>query len=413
MTFRRMAALLTVAALAFAACGGDDDDGVASDVTEPSESADATSPTGEAAAGDEPGAFAAANYTTDLSAVCPNPLTVQKDWLAEAEHAGLYQMIGGGGEMEQGKYSGPLGSTGIDLVILEGGNAAAGDVPTVSTLFAGNPVAGVTPDLAYVSTDDAITFSKQFPVTAVVAPLERNPQILLFDPETYDISTIDDLKAAVDSGAQIYVTGTFFSYVKHLIGQGIPEDAFISGYAGDKERFVTSGGTLINQGYASNEVYAFENETPEWGKPVDYVLIDDLGLRPYPSSISVAQDRLAELAPCLELLVPIMQQAQVDYINDPAEVNALIVEFNDNDYGAPFWKTSAGLNDAAVEVMKEDGLVGNGPNDTLGDFDSERVQSVIDIMVEILSAEGSDTYDPGVTPEAITTNEFIDESIGL
>ena len=68
-----------------------------------------------------PGAFAKENYTTPLADVCPDPLIIQKDWLAQAEHGGFYQMIGAAGEMSAGKYVGPLGSTGIDLMILEGG----------------------------------------------------------------------------------------------------------------------------------------------------------------------------------------------------------------------------------------------------------------------------------------------------
>ena len=70
----------------------------------------------------EPGDFAKAHYTTPLADVCPSPFIIQKDWLAQAEHGGLYQMIGAGGTMSSGKYEGPLGTTGIDLVILEGGS---------------------------------------------------------------------------------------------------------------------------------------------------------------------------------------------------------------------------------------------------------------------------------------------------
>src|SRR6202042_1008794 len=65
-----------------------------------------------------PGAFAKAHYTTPLAGVCPNPFIVQADWLPEADHGFLYEMIGAGGTSSQYTYRGPLGSTGINLEIL-------------------------------------------------------------------------------------------------------------------------------------------------------------------------------------------------------------------------------------------------------------------------------------------------------
>jgi len=44
----------------------------------------------------------------------------------------------------------------------------------LSSLFAGNLVQNKTPMLAYVGTDDAVQFSKKFPVTAVVSPLAKH-----------------------------------------------------------------------------------------------------------------------------------------------------------------------------------------------------------------------------------------------
>ncbi|MDE0232731.1 MAG: ABC transporter substrate-binding protein, partial [bacterium] len=59
------------------------------------------------------------------------------------------------------------------------------------------------------------------------------------------------------------------------------------------------------------------------------------------------------------------------------------------------------------------GLIGNGPNDTLGDFDIGRVNEVIDLLAEIYVPQDVATYDPNVTATDIVTNEFIDPSIGL
>ena len=39
--------------------------------------------------------------------------------------------------------------------------------------------------LGYVSTDEAIQNSAEFPTKAVVAPFNINPQIIMWDPATY------------------------------------------------------------------------------------------------------------------------------------------------------------------------------------------------------------------------------------
>lgn len=402
--FVAVGAAVLALALVAAACGDDSDD-----------SSSETDTTDAPAEGDEPGAFAAENYTTDLSADCPEEIIIQKDWLAEAEHAALYQLIGGAGESSQYIYEGPLGSTGVNLKIIDGGPGLGDGVTQPTSLYAGNLVTGDTPDLAYVGTDDAILYSAEFPTTAVVTPLEFGPTVLWYDPEAYPdgITSLDDVVTQAEDGAEIYVTTKQFAYVQYLIGEGVPESAFIEGYAGDKERFVSSGGEVINQGYASNEIYTMEVETPEWNKPIDYFYLKDAGFEPYPSALAVRTDRLEELSPCLEGLVPLLQQAQIDYLADPTEVNDILTAYNEEGLGAPFWLTSEGLNAAAVEVMEADGLVSNGDDETLGNFDEARVQELIDILLPIFEAQNAETLDPAVTPADVFTNEYIDDSIGL
>lgn len=390
---RPAAAVLALALLTAAACGGDDDDDAASE------------PETSTPAGESP-------YTTDLSNDCPNPFVVQKDWLAEAEHAAFYQLIGPGGEMSENQYTGALGDTGIDLTIIDGGPGMGEGQDAIQTLTAGNLKFNVTADMAFVSTDDLAIYSEAYPATGVVAPLDKSPQMLFWDPETYPdgFESIDDLAALEDAEGdpKIYLRSITDSYGKYLVEQGVPEDLFLEGYAGDGENFVVNNGKWLNQGYSSNEVWDFENGR-EWEKPVDYVYVSDLGYDFYPSVPSVATERLEELGPCLEKLVPLIQQAQVDYLADPGPVNELLAEYNEEGYGASFWKTPVELNEAAAEVMKSDELVSNGSDDTVGNFDLERVETTIDNI-----SDGFDERaDPDVTPEDIVTNAFIDETISV
>jgi hypothetical protein len=53
-------------------------------------------------------------------------------------------------------------------------------------------------------------------------------------------------------------------------------------------------------------------------------------------------------------------------------------------------------------------LVGNGPDDTLGNFDEARVQEMLDIMRDAGAEVPAD-----LTAAEMFTNQFVDQSIGL
>ena len=117
------------------------------------------------------------------------------------------------------------------------------------------------------------------------------------------------------------------------------------------------------------------------------------------------------LAPCLAKLMPIVQRAQVAYMADPARTNGVIVSAVQADAGS-VWTYSPGLADFAVGAMRERGIVGNGPNATLGDMDPARVARMIEILTPIFAAQNA-PVPAGLAPGALVTNEFVDPSIGL
>lgn len=357
--------------------------------------------------------FAKAHYTTPLAEVCPSPFYIQKDWLAQAEQGVLYQLIGAGGRMESGRYTGPLGATGIELVLLEGGSGIGlGDGETAySSLFNGNSRAGVVPHLGFQELDNAFIFSKRFPVVGVFAPLEIAPSGLIWDVGTYPqgFHSLEDLIAFGQSGqGMIYVSTITRTFGLWLLRSGVPREAFVEGYRGDGENFVTHNGTWLNQGFMTSEVWKFSHGNG-WGKPVAGVTVNELGYPTITGMISVAAPRLEELAPCLARMVPLMQQAAIDYLADPAEVNGVIEAFNTAGLGASWWKTPAALNAFSAAEQKARGLVGNGPNGVIGDFDMERVARMRAIVTPWLDERAN----PDVRPEDVVTNRFIDPAIGL
>jgi hypothetical protein len=128
-----------------------------------------------------------------------------------------------------------------------------------------------------------------------------------------------------------------------------------------------------------------------------------------PSGAVDPRRRQAEAGPCLERLVPIVQRAQVDLLANPEKTNELIVDLV-KQYNTG-WVYSAGLADYAIGNMRED-FVTSGPDQTLGNFDTARVQRMIEIVTPIFTAQRQPPKE-GLTPEDIATNEFIDTSIGV
>jgi hypothetical protein len=385
LSWRRAVALAVALGMLTAACGGDDDDAT------------------EADGGGEGGGATDTSAAGDLSGVCPDPLIVQTDWFPEPEHGGLYQLLGPDAEANAGDgvYSGPLGDTGITLEIRAGGPFLGGQ-STSAQMYA-------DPDIfmGYVATDELIKDSGEQALVSVVSPLERSPQILMWDPEAFPgVETFADIG---ETGAPVlYFEGS--AYMDFLVGKGfITEDQIDASYDGAPSRFVTE--EVFQQGFASNEPFKYENDVDEWNEPVEYLLIDEAGYEIYPSSLSVRPERITDDAECLAAVVPLMQQAQVDYMADPGPINDMFLDYVDA--MASFWTLSAAGNANAVEVLLDEELVSNGPDGTIGNFDLDRVQTLIDESVPIFEDVGVDSMKPDVVAEDIVTNEFIDDAIGL
>ena len=102
-----------------------------------------------------------------------------------------------------------------------------------------------------------------------------------------------------------------------------------------------------------------------------------------------------------------MQQADVDYANDPTATNALIVDLvTQYDTG---WVYSEGVANFSVEQQVKLELVGNEDGYS-GGVDLARVQGVIDNLVPIFDAKGVKVKD-GLKAEDIINLQFVDKNI--
>jgi hypothetical protein len=348
----------------------------------------------------------------DLAAAgCPATIKIATDWFPEAEHGHLYELVGPNPTFEAAsEYSvtGPLMAsgqyTGVDITIVSGGAARPDFLQPDGMLYAEDDIL-----LGYVGNDEAVVHSSTFPTVGIFAPLEKDPQMIMWDPATLtDIHSIADLGAAGTS-VRVFPGGYYIDYFIH---EGIlSAEQIDSTYDGAPDVFVSSGGTIAQQGFASAEPYIYQNEISAWGKPVDYELINDAGYPKYAAVVSTKPEYITEYADCFAALVPVLQQAEIDYYADPAETNDLILAAVEA--YATFWVYSAGVAEYSVATQQEIGLVGNGPDDIVGNVDVDRVQALIDAATEIYGGDTEKNIRTDLTPADLFTDQFIDPSIGF
>lgn len=377
-------AVLVLALLAAAACTSNDNGG-----------------------GGSAGSTAApAAVAQSLKGVCPDPVVVQTSWFPESEMAAPYQLIGPNPQIDKAhkKVTGPLviggKDTGVKIEVRAGG-PATGYEPTAALMYQDPKIT-----LGMAASDELIQYSEKQQMLAVVTPLDVDPQIIMWDPATHpDWHIIADI-GQTDEKVLYFEGNTFMEY---LVGTGILRRSQVDGsYDGSPSKFVASGGKIAVQAFATNEPYLYEHEVKAWGKPVAFQLVFDTGYPNYPTVLGIRPDQKDKLAPCLKKLVPMLQQAQIDFMNNPKPVIDLLMRLTDEYKGG--WVYSRPNAEFAVAQMKKLGIVANGHDKTIGNFDMNRINKLLQIDVPIFEGQKK-PLKPNLSAADIATNEFIDPSI--
>jgi hypothetical protein len=351
----------------------------------------------------------ASGEALSLKGVCPDTVVIQTDWFPETEYGNLYQLLGPGYQINKGKkrVTGPLVAAGQDTgvkVEIRTGGPAIGFQQVSAQMYADKSIT-----IGQVSTDEAIQNSKSQPTLAVAAPLEISPIMIAWSKDAHpDFNTIADI-GQTNTKILYYQTD---AYMQYLLGAGLVRSSQVDGsYDGTPGRFAQSDGKIANAGFATSEPYIFSHELPGKKFPnIGLQLINDTGYPMYGQALAIRPADKDKLAPCLKKLVPILQQATVDFIGNPAATNKIVI--NAVDTYKDFWTYSQGMADYAGKTLKDLGLVSNGPDKTLGNMQNDRVQRMIDILTPIYAAQRKPVKD-GLKPSDLYTNEFINPAIGL
>ncbi|MCB0999357.1 MAG: hypothetical protein KDB40_08685 [Acidimicrobiales bacterium] len=374
-----------------AACGDDDEDTTTTEAAGGSDTtaADGGSDTTAAAGGEN---------------VCPENLVIQTDWFPELEHGGTYQLIGPGGDADKDtiSYSGPVQEQykvgGLETITIK---TISFDKANSSQLLDGDA------DMAYIGFGDVIKDSAAIDMVVVMKTLDKDPQMVMWDPTQYDIQEPADI---AETGAKVlHFPGA--AYIDYMIANGImTEDQDDPSYDGSDAKWVAEAGAVIQQGFASNEVYKYENEIA-WkdGAPADvsFFTVGEMGFDNYPASLTMLKSRADELDACLTLLIPKMAQAWVDFFNDPKPITDAMIEINVAHDG--FWGLSPEINEAGLAVVEEKEIAANSADGTYCSIDADRAQGIYDTVKAVYDAQGVEITDD-VT--SIYTNKYCEGAPG-
>ena len=382
VTFRSLAITLVVV---LAACGNTPSGETT--VSSPTDTTDVTTPIVD---------------THDLSGACVSPVVVQTDWYPQAEHGGIYELLGSDYtvDAQRGATTGSLvfqgTDTGVDLEIRAGGPFI--ESPVVTELFLDDAIM-----FGYVGSDVALSRYGEAPTLAVFNALTINPQVILWNASEHPgVTTIAEIANEVPA---VSVFGDR-PYMRYLVSEGVvPNDKVDTNYKGS---LMLATDDIAHQGFATSEPFRYAN-LESGSIETAYQLVHDAGWTSYPQNLAINKLRLETLRPCLAKLVPMMQQAQIDFVASPDRTVATILDVVEQ--FDTTWSQSAELANYAIATMKELGIVGNGDTTTFGDFESPRLDDFIVRATPILREQGLTI--PDLTASDIATNEFLNPDITL
>ncbi len=346
---------------------------------------------------------AAAGDPLQLAGSCPARVVLQAAWYPTADLAVPFQLLGADRSVDakRKRVSGSLVAggkdTGVELEFRSGG-PATGFQTAPAVMYADRSIT-----LGFTNVDEILGLSAGQPMQAVIAPLNGDPQVLIWDPRTHpEFTGIADIGQTDTPIVHSANATTVFGY---LTGSGILRARQLdASYDGSPSRFVASGGRVVVQGYATNEPYVYEH-LPSWRRPVTYQLVQETGYPNYANVLAVRSGDRERLAPCLRKLVPILQQAQIDFMAEPAAALDRIVEAVEA-FRAGFTYDRAAA-DFGVCQLRDLGLVSNSIAGVLGGFDPNKLDRMVDIVRPLLAAQRRPMR-PGLSAADVATNDFVD-----
>lgn len=224
------------------------------------------------------------------------------DWRAEAEHGGYYQALA----------TGEFAKRGLDVTIIQGGPGSS-----VSTLLA----AGAA-DMGIGSNSFAVMnlVQSKVPVKAVMAAMQKDPQVLLAHPGA-GIRSLADMKGHPMLLGDEAVTN-FWRWLKAKYGF---TDDMVRKYSFNSAPFIANT-AAVQEGYVSSEPYTIEKQA---GFKPEVFLLADNGYPGYASMVLAPDHLIAQAPSAVKAFVEAAAAGWKSYAEgDPRPADALILKDN-------------------------------------------------------------------------------------
>jgi hypothetical protein len=342
---------------------------------------------------------------------CPADIRIQTDDLPHVEWGFLYSLLDPD-HLE-------IGDDSVSAPLLIGGEPSGSTL----TILLGDPDDGVSGNvslyddesilLAAVDTDAAVLDAVRRPSVGVFAPMRRDSRIIYWDTTVYSgartIQNIGDRLTPDGLALVPIVTAPGDPFSAFAIGDGIlSAEQLVTDREPGVPGFLESGGIEAHLGDLLVDPTLLAR--PGTGSPdtIGWQLIDDAGYQRDAGVLSARPQAVVQYSDCLTVLVPVLQRALADYLDDPEATTTLLVELS-TEFGDAAY--DAALARVALELFSSEDLVGAGRDHTIGDLDFGRIRALLETAVPAWKDAEVDVPD-GVQAEDIATNRFIDPSIG-
>jgi hypothetical protein len=347
--------------------------------------------------------------TSDTSAhsgPCPETIVIHANEMPMADVGFLYQLLSTDYviDPEEQSITAPLatGNMALDSSQLEIRHGVqVSNYEQVSSILHSDD----TILLGLVDTDESIAFANSYPTRALFAPFQISPDIIYWNPDLYPTAS----RIADHNSWDIrvmYADGAYF--MRYLLAtQQLKTPQPVNTFDGTPIPFIASGGMFLQQGLSTVDPYAYRYIYRDWMKDIAYQYIHESGWQPYAMSVSATPEQLSRYEQCLRLFVPVLQQATKDFFSTPEPAVARIVDAS-RQFDTT-WSYSPEQARAALEIITSDGLIGNGSDNVLGSFDTQRIEDFLDSFRQAFP----DVSTSNVTAEQLFTNDYLDASMSF
>jgi NitT/TauT family transport system substrate-binding protein len=297
------------------------------------------------------------------------------NWVAEAEHGGFFQAVA------DGTYR----SYGLDVTIVPGGpnnnNRMLLTAGKIDFFMSANTLQSF----------DAV--ANNVPLVTVAAVFQKDPQVLLYHPET-KVTKLEDLKPLTLLVSQEGVT-SYFQWLKSEYGFN---ESKVKPYTFNPQPFIVNKQSAM-QGYVTSEPYAVEKSA---GFKPGVILLADYGFNTYSTLIETRREIVDKKPDLVQRFVDASIIGWYHYLyGDNKPANAMIKQLNP--------EMTDELLGYSVAKMKEYGIVDSGDSlrNGIGAMTDERMASFFDKMVRAGVVRSTIDY------RQAYTLRFINKAVGL